>query len=115
RPDSALSFASVTVDSGATLSIGGGSTVAVQNALTVTDSSIVVFGGKNTGGQVDGQWHGVGATVSAGDVTIDAGSKLSADGQGYDAQRGPGAGASRKGNKGGGRRGACGRPRGAAA
>jgi hypothetical protein len=86
------SMNSLTVANGATLTIGGGSTVDIVGALTVTGNSIIILGGKNTTGQVGGQWQGIGVTINAGNLTIEAGSKISADGQGYAGNVGPGAG-----------------------
>ena len=42
---------------------------------------------------MDGQWAGVGVTINAANVTVDAGSKITADGQGYVTGCGPGGAA----------------------
>ena len=78
-----VSYASVIVTDAAQLDIGGGSTVTVDGALSVTDGSTILCQGKNTTGQVNGQWVGAGVAIGAQSVTIDAISKITADGQGY--------------------------------
>ena len=86
-------LSSLTVDSSATLTIAGGSTVNVTGAITVKGNSTILLQGKNTSAQVDGQWQGVGVTINAANVTVDAGSKITADGQGYVTGCGPGGAA----------------------
>ncbi len=93
-PEGAYAIDNLTITGGATLSVAGGSTVTVSGTLSVTGNSILLLQGKNTGGLIDGEWQGVGVTVNAGRVTVDAGSAISADGQGYVGKAGPGAGAS---------------------
>jgi RHS repeat-associated protein len=82
----------LTVRNGATLTIEGGSTVNVSGPVTVQDNSTILLEGKNTGGQVDGKWAGQGVVINAQDITIESGSRISADGQGYSPQTGPGKG-----------------------
>jgi hypothetical protein len=41
---------------------------------------------------VNGTWQGTGVTLNAGSVQVDPGSSINADGQGYLALAGPGAG-----------------------
>ena len=91
-PEGAYQIVNLTVNNGATLSIAGGSTVAVSGTITVTGNSTILLQGKNTAGQFGGQWAGVGVTLRAGNITVDSGSKISADGQGYETSQGPGAG-----------------------
>jgi hypothetical protein len=64
----------------------------VCGALTVETNASLICGGLNTGGQVSGQWAGVGVSIQAGNVTVAAGGAISADGQGYIVGQGPGAG-----------------------
>jgi hypothetical protein len=82
----------LTIANGATLTVGGGSTVTVTGALVVTGNSNVVLQGLNTTAQVNNAWAGTGVTLNAGSVQVDAGSSINADGQGYVALAGPGAG-----------------------
>jgi len=84
----------LTVTNGATLTIAGGSTVNVAGATTITGSGRILLQGKNTSGQVEGQWLGVGVTINSTDVQVDAGSAISADAQGYLGGFGPGSGGS---------------------
>jgi RHS repeat-associated protein len=73
----------LTITNGATLTAAGGSTVNVSGNLTLVSNSTLLLQGKNTTGQVGGQWAGVGVTIHAGNVTVENGSKISADSQGY--------------------------------
>ncbi len=84
---------SLTVQSGATLTIGGGSSVSVAGAVLVTGNSNVVLQSINNGAQVSGAWKGAGVALTAASLQVDAGSSINADGQGYVAHAGPGAGA----------------------
>jgi hypothetical protein len=88
---STVQYASLTVTNGATLTIGGGSTVKVAGAVVVTGNSTVVVQGANTTAQVNGAWAGVGSTISAATLEVDAGSSINADGQGYSPFDGPGS------------------------
>jgi hypothetical protein len=96
QQDSTITLGAITVGSadanGSRLWIAGGSTVNVGGTVTVTGNSTMLLQGKNTGGQVDGQWAGMGSTIHAANVVVDAGSKISADGQGYTSEQGPGGG-----------------------
>ena len=93
--DTAASYGAVTVEDGGTLTIGGGSVIDVRGTLTVTGNSTLLLQGKNTTDQVSGQWAGEGVTIRAGNIKVDSGSKISADGQGYTTSKGPGAGPTR--------------------
>lgn len=90
RSESVYAIDNVTVRNGATLTIAGGSVLNASGTVQVTGSSTILLQGKNT----DGQMHGVGVTINAADVQVDAGSHISADGQGYIGTAGPGAGGS---------------------
>lgn len=92
--DTTATYDSITVDSGGTLSIGGGSNITVTNGITVTGNSTLLAQSKDNAAQVDSAWQGRGVTISAATVRVDAGSKISADGQGYAGNNcsGPGAG-----------------------
>jgi hypothetical protein len=96
--DSILSFDAVIVTNAASLTLGGGSTLSVAGNLNVSGDSTLLCQAKNTGDHVNGQWAGVGVTITAGSVTVDTASKISADAQGYQggsngaAGSGPGGG-----------------------
>jgi len=81
---------SLTVNSGAVLTIGGGSTLNVSGAIAVTGGSAIVLQGTNTSAPVNAQWQGAGVTINAGSVQVDQSSSINADGQGYVANAGPG-------------------------
>jgi len=85
-------FSYVTVHEGSSMAIGGGSFLVVDGALTLETNTSLICEGLNTGGQVSGQWAGVGVSIQAGSVTVAAGATISADGQGYSGGQGPGAG-----------------------
>jgi hypothetical protein len=89
-PTGIYSVTSLTVQSGAVLAVGGGSTVTVANVVTVTENSSVVLQSINNSAQVAGAWVGAGVIVQAGSVQVDAGSSISANGQGYIQNQGPG-------------------------
>ena len=55
----------------------------MTNAVTVTGNSTILLQGMNGSAQVNGQWQGQGVAITAGSVRFDAGSSISADGQGY--------------------------------
>jgi len=65
-PAGAYSLTSLTVNGGATLTIGGGSTVTISGAVVVTADSAIVLQSANNSAQVNGQWAGVGVTITAG-------------------------------------------------
>ena len=81
--NSTLTFKNMTVRGGGTLTIGGGSTVTASGLLWVTGNSKLVLQGKNTKDQVNGAWAGQGVTLSVANVQVDAGSAITAAGQGY--------------------------------
>ncbi len=89
-PEGEYRLGSLTVTGGATLTIAGGSTVDASGAITLRDNATILLKGKNRSGQVEGQWAGVGVTINAANVTVESGSKISADGQGYTTGNGPG-------------------------
>ncbi|MBB5058091.1 hypothetical protein HDF16_002797 [Granulicella aggregans] len=82
------SLNAITVQAGATLSIGGGSTINVAGAVTV--SGTLVGQAINNSAQVSGSWQGSGVTLHAASVVVNAGGSINADGQGYVAGAGPG-------------------------
>ena len=120
-----LSFNSVTVNNGATLNVGSGTTLAsntvtvsgggifnvgggsmlnITGLVLVTGNSTMVLQSINNAAQMNDTWEGEGVTLSAGSVQVDAGSSINADGQGYLASAGPGgalAGSSAGGSYGG--------------
>jgi RHS repeat-associated protein len=87
-----ITYNSIAVQNGATLTVGGGSTITVAGSILVTGSSTMVLQSINNAAQVNGTWQGTGVTLNAGSVQVDAGSSINADGQGYLALAGPGAG-----------------------
>jgi hypothetical protein len=89
---SGTTFASntVTVTAGGNFTVGGGSTLNISGAVLVTGNSMIVLQSINDAAQVNGTWQGVGVTLTAGSVQVDAGSSINADGQGYLASAGPG-------------------------
>jgi len=91
--DSLLSYEDIVLLNGATLRVGGGSRVDVSGAVLVKERSTILLEGKNRTALIAGQWKGEGVTINAGDVTVENGSTISADGQGYVGAAGPGAGA----------------------
>ncbi len=97
-PEGEYNVRNLTVTNGATLTIEGGSLVQVSETISVTNNSTILLKGKNRSGQVEGQWAGVGVTINSANVTVESGSKISADGQGYVG----GVGGSGKGPGGGG-------------
>jgi YD repeat-containing protein len=90
--NSAITYNSINVRNGATLTIGGGSTVNVTGGVLVTGNSSIVLQSINNSAQVNNTWQGVGATLNAATVQVDPGSSINADGQGYVAVTGPGGG-----------------------
>jgi hypothetical protein len=88
--DSSLTFEAVTVSDSGILTIGGGSLIRILGDLSVSGSSKVVPEGKYTNGLVGGQWAGVGVTIYAANATVEAGSQITATGQGYTTSNGPG-------------------------
>lgn len=92
--DSSLTYDAIILDNGATLRVGGGSTLDIIGALTLRGRSTLLLEGQNTSGLVNGEWRGAGVIIDAANVTVAAGSAISAAGQGYLGSVGPGAGAS---------------------
>ncbi len=96
--DSTLTLNRVTVGdataSEALLAIGGGVTLEVADTIHVTNNSTLLAQATDTTAAVDGEWVGEGVRIIATIVTIDAGSALSATGEGYAATLGPAPGGS---------------------
>jgi hypothetical protein len=95
-------YNTVNVQPGALLTIGGGTTLTVTNALAV--SGTVVAQSANNTAQVNGVWAGSGVAITAGSITVNSAGSLNADTQGYVAGAGPGgspAGTSAGGSYGG--------------
>jgi|GEM_PF-1865978 len=88
--DSSPVFGNITLDNGAVVSVGGGSSIYAAGTFTVTGGSTLVLKGKNTGGKLNEPWAGVGVTISAAELVVESGSKITADGQGYTTGNGPG-------------------------
>jgi hypothetical protein len=93
-PSTTATYDSITVENAGTLTIGGGSAIAVTNTVTVTGNSTILLQGVNVSAQVSGQWQGQGVAITATNLQVDAGSTISANGQGYagNSCSGPGAG-----------------------
>jgi hypothetical protein len=92
-PDATVHFGAVTVDDAATLALGGGTQLTVDGDFLVTGNSTVLATSKNGDGQVGGAWQGAGVTIHAGNVRVDSGSEITANGRGYLAGLGPGGAA----------------------
>ncbi len=86
--NTSVTYNSITVQPGAVLTIGGGSTVTVANSLTV--SGTVVAQSTNNSALVNGTWQGTGVKINAASVVVNSGGSLNADNQGYVAGAGPG-------------------------
>ncbi len=80
-------YFNLTVAGGAVLTLCGGITITVQGTLAVTQGSTILVQGTNVD-SVDG----VGSTIIASTAQIGPGCSISADGQGYSEENGPGAG-----------------------
>jgi RHS repeat-associated protein len=94
-----VQYNGLTVAGGASMTIGGGTQLAVTQALRVTGN--MVLQSINTTAEINGSWQGKGVTILAGSLQVDASGALNADGQGYAVQAGPGAGANGYRNNGG--------------
>jgi hypothetical protein len=92
--DAMIAYDSIVLDDAATMRIGGGSSIEVNHALVLRGGSQLLLEGKNRGELVAGEWQGEGVTVRAEDLSVEAGSSISADSQGYFGTKGPGAGQS---------------------
>lgn len=94
---SLLETGDLTLEDASSAELAGGSQLDSSGTILITGNSSFVVAGANVDAQVDSQWAGVGGTISAQDLTVDAGSTITADGEGYlggqsnDAGRGPGA------------------------
>ncbi|MBI5153692.1 hypothetical protein HZA57_00510, partial [Candidatus Poribacteria bacterium] len=80
--DSALTYDSVILHGAATVFVGGGSSFDVTN-LEVLGTSVLTLGGKNRTGQVARAWAGEGVSIETSDLLVEAGARISGDGQGY--------------------------------
>ena len=81
--ESVLYYNSVSVVGGGTLVLGGGTELHVSGAFDVTGGSTVVARSRLNFYRLDEEWEGVGVRISAGDLTVGAGSLITADGYGY--------------------------------
>ncbi len=96
--DFVATYDAIRVSNASLIKIGGGSRLSVLNSVTVEGNSTVLALSKNSAAQVNSQWQGIGATISTGTLQVNAGSKISADGQGYagagcsNSAAGPGGG-----------------------
>ena len=70
----------------ATLHLAGGSVLQVTNTISLASNALMFCQGKDVAGQVNGSWTGAGVTILTSNVTVEAGSRISADGQGYASQ-----------------------------
>ncbi|HQL74510.1 MAG TPA: Ig-like domain-containing protein, partial [Phycisphaerae bacterium] len=97
--DSSTTVASALLSGTSLLNLAGGTTLTVEGELRVAGNSRVVCQSIHRDAQVGGLWVGEGVTISAGSATIEAGSQITADAQGYLGAKttrvsglGPGAG-----------------------
>ena len=103
-----LTLGELSVENGATLTIGGGSVINVSGTLRVKEASTIVLKAKNTTGMVSGVWAGVGVTINARTIAVDSNCVMSANAQGYTSVglgtrgNGPGGGAQGGATGGGG-------------
>lgn len=81
--DTIASYDCISASSGAISTLGGGSSVAVSGAVSVTGNSFIVFAVKNVDALVNGEWVETGATLNAASVSVAPGSTIDADGRGY--------------------------------
>lgn len=102
-------YQSLLVENGATLTIGGGSTVTVAGVFSVVSNSTVICKAINNTAMVNSNWVGVGVYIRAGQAIIESGSRITADAQGYrsasanyEVGKGLGGGAGGDGTGGGG-------------
>jgi len=65
------------------LTLGGGSALTVNGEVVVAGDSTILCQGKDNAAKVGDAWVGVGIAIAAGNLTVQAGSSISADGQGY--------------------------------
>jgi hypothetical protein len=115
--DTGSSIGKLNVLENGTLYLGGGVTLAVDDLLVTTNGQVVCQS-RDAAAQVGEQWLGRGVIVIAGEITVDEGGKLTANGQGYSGSagtgNGPGGGTgvnnSSAGGGGGGYGGAGGKP-----
>lgn len=113
--DAHFAFPNLTLASNAVVTLGGGSWVDVPGTLRVSAGARLVLGGKNTLLQVNEEWAGEGCRMVVGELIVEAGGRISADGQGYAASdsgqpfrytgSGPGGGGENGGGGGHGGRG----------
>ena len=68
---------------GATMTCGGGAVLRAGGTVTVAGNSLVTGYGANTSAMVEDEWRGVGVTLEVSNLVVEAGSRLSADAQGY--------------------------------
>ena len=111
---------SLTIDDGFTLdetsraTLGGATVLDVGGELRVTNTSLVVLQGVDAAAQVSNEWVGTGVRIEAGSLFVDAGSRISANAQGYLGSsprgrgKGPGGGGESSSRGGGGGHGGAG-------
>ncbi|MBN2684204.1 MAG: hypothetical protein JXR40_02895, partial [Pontiellaceae bacterium] len=78
-----LSLSTLSLTEESSMSLAGGATLTVTQEISITGSSILTAEGAHVSEQVGGNWIGTGGTIVAGSVNIEAGSRISADAQGY--------------------------------
>jgi RHS repeat-associated protein len=83
--DSTLKFNAISLQNGTSLVMGGGATLTALDTLSLTGNSTIFMHSKNitSPSRVIDSWNGQGATIVARNMTIDVGSSINADGQGY--------------------------------
>lgn len=95
--DAVRQYGALTLNNGATLTVGGGSILTIDGALAIGGNSTLVAQSKNNKQLLSGQWLGEGVTITAASAIIDAGSQITANAQGYTSPssangNGPGGG-----------------------
>jgi hypothetical protein len=91
-PGSTLEYESMALAPGASVTLGGGSTLQVDAQLMLASNATIFCASTNTSQQVSNEWAGAGVTISASNLTVAAGAAISADGQGYSTGNVDGAG-----------------------
>lgn len=78
------------LEDAATLEIGGGGVLEIAGDLALRGNSIILCRSRRVAAPVNGTWAGEGVTLRAGAMSVEAGSLITADGQGYINGAGPG-------------------------
>jgi len=82
--DTILNIQNITTMNNGILIIGGNSTLNISGTLLARNTSTITLKGRN----VDNSSGGIGVTINAANLTVESGSKISADSQGYTGKTG---------------------------